>query len=111
LTDSSNEHISFFNIHGMLLGLYPNEELARDASVSSKGSGFNSFALAHNLRSKEEVDALFVELEAKGVKIIKSPEKVFWGGYSGYIADPDDHLWELAYNPYMKMNKIGNVID
>lgn len=110
LTGDSNENISFFQVHGMLLGLYPREELAKDAMLSPEGSGFNSFTLAHNLRSEDEVDQLFDELEAKGVTIIKKPEKVFWGGYSGYIADPDGHLWEIAYNPFMKFDKRGTII-
>lgn len=77
--------------------------MAEDAGVDSKGEGFKAFSLAHNLRSKEEVDQTIADLESKGVKIVKQPEEVFWGGYSSYIADPDDNLWEIAYNPFMEV--------
>ena len=108
---SSNENISFFQLNGVLLSLYPREKLAEDAQVDPAGSGFKGFSIAHNLRSKEEVDALFAMLESKGTRIVKSPEEVFWGGYSGYIADPDDNLWELAYNPFLKLDEAGNAVE
>lgn len=104
----SNESISFFQLNGILLSLYPREKLAEDAKVSPKGSGFKGFTLAYNTTSKEEVDALFEDLERKGVRIVKQPEEVIWGGYSGYIADPDDNLWEIAYNPFLPLDENGN---
>jgi len=84
--------------------------LADDAQISPEGSGFSGFTLAHNMRSEAEVDALIEELKEKGVKIVKEPQKVFWGGYSSYFADPDDFLWEVAYNPYSKFDEDGNLI-
>lgn len=105
---SSNEGISFFKLNGILLSLYPSEKLAEDAGVAPDGSGFKGFSLAHNARSKEEVDSLIRNLEAKGVKVVKQPEEVFWGGYSGYIADPDDNLWEIAFNPFLTLDAKGN---
>ncbi len=107
----SNESISFFQLNGILLSLYPREKLAEDAKVSHKGSGFKGFTLAYNTRSKEEVDSLFENLKRKGVRVVKQPEEVFWGGYSGYIADPDDNLWEIAYNPFLSLDKKGNTIE
>ena len=92
-----------------MLSLFPRKELAKDATVPSEGNGFRSFSLAHNLRSEQEVDALFVELTSKGVAILKQPQKVFWGGYSGYVADPDGNLWEIAYNPFLPLDNNGNV--
>ena len=109
-TESSNESIVFFQLNGMLLSLYPIDKLAEDAGVSIEGEGFKAFSLAYNTRTKEEVDTLIETLEAKGVKIVKQPEKVFWGGYSSYIADPDDNLWEIAFNPYLKLDEKGNVV-
>lgn len=106
--DSSNESISFFKLNGILLSLYPREKLAEDAGVSHEGEGFKAFSLAYNTRSEEEVDKLIESLEAKGVRIVKRPEKVFWGGYSSYIADPDDNLWEIAYNPFLPLDASGN---
>ena len=76
------------------------EELAADAEVSSEGGGgFPGFTLAHNLRSPEEVDALLEHVKDRGGKIVKPGRKTDWGGYSGYFADPDEFLWEVAWNP------------
>ncbi len=107
---NSNESITFFQLNGIQLGIFGIEALAKDASVSPKGEGFKGFSLAHNLKSEEEVDELFEELKAKDVNILKWPQKVSWGGYSGYFADPEDNLWEIAYNPYMEYDKKGNVL-
>ncbi|MBV6644219.1 MAG: VOC family protein [Cyclobacteriaceae bacterium] len=108
--DSSNDTITFFQLNGILLSLYSKEKLAEDATVSAEGSGFNSFTLAYNTRSKGEVDHLIQELESRGVRIVKRPEEVFWGGYSGYVADPDGHLWEIAFNPYLPLDSAGNAL-
>lgn len=105
---SSNEGITFIQLNGILLSLYPKGKLAEDAGVSPEGTGFKAFSLAYNTRTREEVDEVFVELKQKGVKIVKEPEEVFWGGYSGYIADPDDNLWEIAFNPYLSLDEMGN---
>lgn len=92
--------VAFFTLNGTWLGLYGRQALAEDALVPGQGSGFNSFALAHNLDSEAEVDALMNEVIAAGAELVKPPQKVFWGGYSGYFKDLDGHLWELAYNPF-----------
>lgn len=107
-TASSNEDISFFQLNGILLSLYPRAKLAEDAGVNPKGEGFNAFSLAYCTRSKEEVDQLIENLEKKGVKVVKKPEEVFWGGYSSYVADPDGNLWEIAYNPFLPLDEEGN---
>ena len=85
--------------------------MAEDAGVSSNGSGFNNFSLAYNTRSEQEVNDLIEELRAKGVTIVKEPQKVFWGGYSSYISDPDGNLWEVAFNPFMSLDEKGNVLE
>ena len=97
----SNEHISFFELNDLQLALYGKTDLAEDAQVPASGTGFNAFTLAYNTRSEAEVDELIQTMRAKGVKIVKEPQKVSWGGYSSYLADPDGHLWEIAYNPYL----------
>lgn len=108
---SSNENITFFKLNGILLSLYPKDKLAEDAGVRPKGDGFKAFTLAYNTHSKKEVDEIIKNLEAKGVKIVKQPEEVFWGGYSSYFSDPDDNLWEVTYNPFLPLDESGNVVD
>jgi uncharacterized glyoxalase superfamily protein PhnB len=97
-------------LNSILLSLYPTDKLAEDAEVNPEGSGFKKFTLAYNCRSKVEVDQTIKDLESKGVKIVKRPQEVFWGGYSSYVADPDNNLWEIAFNPFLKMDDLGNVI-
>ena len=96
----SPPEVAFFTLNGTWLGLYGHDALAEDANVSPDGSGFNAFALAHNVQSETEVDAVMDEALAAGATLAKKPQKVFWGGYSGYFRDPDGHLWEVAYNPH-----------
>lgn len=102
-------NIAMFLLNGMVLSLFPQEALMEDAQVRNERSGSRS-TLAQCLRSPEEVDALFAELKKHKVAITKMPEKVFWGGYSGYFADPDGHLWEVAHNPFLRMDADGNVL-
>ena len=89
-----------FQLEGTWLGLFPRDELAKDATVSTESSGFSGVALAHNAPSKEEVDRVFAQALAAGATSVKKPEDVFWGGYSGYFADPEGNLWEVAFNPF-----------
>jgi len=95
-----SEDVAFFDLDGTWLGLYPREKLAEDAEIPAAGSGFRGVALAQNQRSKEEVDAVLAEAVAAGATLAKPAQEVFWGGYSGYFADPDGHLWEVAWNPF-----------
>ena len=104
------EAVAFFQLNGIGLSLFPRAELARDARVTDGRAGFSGVTLAHNLRSESEVDALSAEMIAAGARLVKQPQKVFWGGYSGYVADPDGHLWELAHNPFFPLDPAGNVI-
>jgi catechol 2,3-dioxygenase-like lactoylglutathione lyase family enzyme len=92
--------VVFFKLEGTWLSLFPRDELAKDAAVPETGSGFRGITLAHNEPTKEGVDKVFAEAIAAGATPVKRPQDVFWGGYSGYFADPDGHLWEVAYNPY-----------
>ena len=91
--------VAFFTLDGTWLGLYGRDALAADATVSPQGGGFESFALAHNVESEEQVDQVISQAVAAGATLVKKPGKVFWGGYSGYFSDPDGHLWEVAHNP------------
>lgn len=92
--------ISFFELGKTWLALYPRDLLAADAGVSPKGSGFPGFTLAHNVPSAAGVDSLLAEVEALGGRIVKPGQTAEWGGYSGYFADPDGFLWEVAWNPH-----------
>lgn len=91
--------VAFFEMGQTWLALYPREELAKDAGVPAESSGFARFALAHNVRSPGEVDALLAEAAQGGGKLVKVGHTAFWGGYTGYFADPDGFLWEVAWNP------------
>jgi catechol 2,3-dioxygenase-like lactoylglutathione lyase family enzyme len=103
------EGIVFFQAGGVILALYPRDLLAEDAVVSPQGSGFSGMTLAYNAGSEAEVDEIIKDLKSKGVKIIKEPQKVFWGGYSSYFADPDDFRWEVAYNPFFAFDENGSL--
>jgi predicted lactoylglutathione lyase len=109
-SSASNEAVTFFQAGGVVFGLYSREALAEDASVSPDGSGFSGVALAHNTQSREAVDAVIAEAEAAGGTVVKPAEDVFWGGYSGYFADPDGHLWEVAWNPHFPFDDAGNLV-
>ncbi len=95
------EGIAFFEMGGTMLSLYPRDKLAEDITVAPEGSGFPGFTLAHNVGSPELVDATLQEAVSAGAKLIKPGQKVFWGGYSGYFADPDGFYWEVAWNPFL----------
>jgi uncharacterized glyoxalase superfamily protein PhnB len=95
----SPPEVAFFTLNGTWLGLYGRESLAEDATVSAEGEGFESFALAHNVSSEKEVDEVVSQAINSGATLVKKPQKVFWGGYSGYFKDLDGHLWEVAHNP------------
>ncbi len=100
LFDENTESIAFFQNSGTWLALYPRESLAADVGISAEGSGFSGVTLAHNVRTREEVDALLEVAIAAGATLVKSAEDTFWGGYSGYFADPEGYLWEVAWNPH-----------
>ena len=92
--------IAFFKLAGTWLALYPWDDLAQDAGVLAVGSGFRGVTLAHNVARKPDVDQVLTEAASAGARIIKPAQDVFWGGYSGYFADLDGHLWEVAWNPH-----------
>lgn len=96
----SPPEVAFFTLDGTWLGLYGRQALAEDATVPAEGSGFTGVTLAHNVASEAEVDALLKQAVAAGGTLVKPGQRVFWGGYSGYFADPDGHLWEVAHNPH-----------
>lgn len=107
---AKSEGIVFFQTGGMALALYPRTELAKDATLNAgKARAFNGFSLAYNTRSHEEVDRVLSEAQAAGAKLVKAAQEAFWGGYSGYFADPDGFLWEVAWNPFFPMAEDGSI--
>jgi catechol 2,3-dioxygenase-like lactoylglutathione lyase family enzyme len=108
-SSSSGEDVAFFQAGGVVLSIYPREKLAEDAMVSVEGSGFSGVTIAYNASTEAEVDEIIRDLKARGVKILKEPQKVFWGGYSSYFSDPDGYGWEVAYNPFFPFDENGNL--
>lgn len=96
----STGDVVFFGLNGLWLALYPRQALAEDIGCARLGEGFGAITLAHNVRSKEEVVALLDLAAGLGGKIVKPAQDTSWGGFSGYFADPDAHLWEIAWNPF-----------
>lgn len=110
LLSASQDDVAFFPLGGVVLALYPRDKLAEDARVSPAGSGFSGITLAYNTKNQAEVDEVLQTVENLGATIIKRAENVFWGGYSGYFADPDGHLWEVAWNPFFGFDEVDNLI-
>jgi catechol 2,3-dioxygenase-like lactoylglutathione lyase family enzyme len=107
---ASQGNVVFFQLtNGMALALYPRALLAEDAGVPDDGAGFDGVTLAQNVASPAEVDAVLAKAVACGARLVKPGQAVFWGGYSGYFADPDGHLWEIAHNPYFPLDEAGNL--
>ncbi len=99
--------VIFFRMKGFMLGLFGKEALARDQGRSGVSLGAGAMALARNYPSESEVDAAFAAAVSAGATVLKVPEKVSWGGYSGYYADPDGHVWEVAHNPFWPLDEDG----
>lgn len=104
------DSIVFFKLNGTILGLFPESALAADIGIPNDGGGFKRFTMAVNYATEQEVDAVFGRLSRNGVRVVKAPEKVFWGGYSGYVADIENNYWEIACNPFLEMDDAGNVL-
>jgi hypothetical protein len=103
------EGVVFFQTGGMVLALWPRAELAKDAHVTDDNGAFAGIALAYNTRSRDEVDAVLAEAVAAGGRLLKTARQAFWGGYQGYFADPDGHIWEVAWNPDFALGPDGAV--
>lgn len=103
------EGVVFFQTGGMALALWPRAELAKDAGIADSGGGFAGCALAFNTRDRAEVERVLDEVARAGGKIVKPAKEAFWGGYTGYFADPDGFLWEVAWNPGFAMAKDGSI--
>lgn len=92
--------VAFFDLQaGLKLALFSRKDLAIDAGIAKSDRSPTEFSIGHNVRSTEEVDAIMKQAAAGGANIVKPARKTFWGGYAGYLQDPDGHLWEIAWNP------------
>ena len=105
----AQEGVVFFQMHGAVLGLFGRADLAADQGRPSVSLGTGAMTLAQNFDTEADVDAAYAAALAAGAQPLKAPEKVFWGGYSGYFADPDGHVWELAMNPFWPLAKDGSL--
>ena len=103
--------MAMFDMGGFVLGLWEADKLAEDAGQTARpAEGFRNVALAYNARSQAEVDEIFDRLAKAGVDITTAPHKAFWGGYSGYFADPEGNAWEVAFNPFWTFDEAGRVV-
>ncbi len=108
-SSASQEAIAFYQAGSVAFALFQREALAEDASVASSGSGFSGFTLAHNVPSESAVLATLEEAVSAGATLVRAADKVFWGGFRGYFADPDGFLWEVCFNPFVALDADGFV--
>ncbi|MFT3848188.1 MAG: VOC family protein [Propionivibrio sp.] len=108
-SSGSNADIAFFQAGSVAFALFQRVALAEDANVTAQGSGFTGFTLAHNVESEEAVLDTLAEAVAAGATLVRPADKVFWGGFRGYFADPDGFLWEICWNPFFPLSSEGHV--
>lgn len=103
------EKVAFFDIGGAKFGLYLRDDLAQEQGRDPKACGVGFSSLSQNYPSEAAVDAAFERALAAGATVLKRPDAMFWGGYSGYVADPDGHAWEYAFNPFWALDAEGKI--
>ncbi len=109
-SSASNPNVTFFDADGIVLALFGYHDLAEDAGVKAGPvPPFRGVGMAWNGTSEEDVDRIMAHAKDAGATTAKKAQKVFWGGYSGYFADPEGHLWEVAYNPFMPLDAAGHI--
>jgi catechol 2,3-dioxygenase-like lactoylglutathione lyase family enzyme len=106
-----NRHaeVIFFQLNGVVLSLWSRQALAADANLADDGARFGGIVLAYNPRDRAVVESVLAEAEQAGGRILKAAGDAFWGGYYGHFADPDGHVWEVAWNPEWELTADGNV--
>ncbi|HKI85246.1 MAG TPA: VOC family protein [Thermoanaerobaculia bacterium] len=105
-TEFEHGAVAFFELeNGLTLALWPRESIAHDTGEPLAAPSATEMTLAHNVPSKDEVDRVMEEAVAAGARIVKPASDAFWGGYTGYFADPDGHLWEVAWNPQFQLEE------
>ena len=108
-SSGSQAAIAFYQAGSIVFALFQREALAEDANVAPAGSGFPGFTLAHNVESEAAVASTLAEAVAAGATLVRAGEKVSWGGFRGYFADPDGFLWEVCHNPFFPLDAEGRV--
>jgi uncharacterized protein len=106
ITGTEFEHgaVAFFDLQaGVKLALWPRKSIAHDAGIPEGPPSPTEFTLGHNVSSRAEVDAVMEQAGNAGAKIVKPAHATFWGGYAGYFQDPDEHLWEIVWNPHLQL--------
>lgn len=106
-SSDSNANVTFFDAGGAVLALFARAALAKDAGVGDTAPAFPGVTLAWNVRDEADVDTAMAKALDCGAHILKPAQKAFWGGYHGYFADPDGHIWEVAYNPFWPLDAQG----
>jgi uncharacterized protein len=110
VSSDSGGDIVFLRLGGTILALYPYENLAEETGLpANRGVGFGGITLAQNFKTREEVDQVMARAEAAGARVLAEPVDRFWGGYSGYFADPDGYPWEIAWGPNFEYNEDGSL--
>ncbi len=104
-TEFENGAVAFFDMqNGLKLALWPKSSIAADTGVPIQGNAVHEFTLGYNVSSREEVDRAMLEAKSAGARIVKPAADTFYGGYAGYFQDPDEHLWEIVFNPHWLPN-------
>ena len=106
---ASQDEVSFFRAGGVVLALWGREAQIEDANAGALWTGNGGIVVAQNVASEREVDAVMARAEAAGARVLKPATKTFWGGYNGYFADTDGHVWEIAHNPHWPLDEEGRV--
>lgn len=109
--NTSYEGVTFIELPGTWLSLYPIDALAKDISekIPLNRNGFSGFTMAHNARNRKEVRDIMARARSAGARILKKPQETFWGGFSGYFADPDGYIWEVAWGPMFGFSENGEL--
>lgn len=104
-TELEHGAVAFFALSGGLrLAIWPRASIAHDAGVPLGQCSPTEFTIGHNVRSRAEVDQVMQQAQDAGATVVKAAHETFWGGYAGYFADPDGHLWEVVWNPALPLD-------
>lgn len=109
-SEKSLDELALFDLGGIFLALHPRTELSKDTTLEYQSTSFSGLTISHNTRSEKEVDEIIGKVEQLGATIVRSAQKVYWGGYSAFFKDPDGYLFEVAYNPFWLLDENDNLV-